>query len=254
MSPKRLVAANWKMNKGLVESQKFADELKAFAEKSTNSNCEIVICPPYTSLDAVHKRVAGSVIKIGAQNVHYDSCGAYTGEISCAMLKSCGCEYVIVGHSERRQQFHETNELINKKVLKVLDEGLKPILCVGETLEERQDHLTEAVIEEQLKTCLKHISPEQIEHVVIAYEPIWAIGTGKNATVHQAESVHNFIRKKIKKNTGDVIHDNLRIIYGGSVKPSNARELFSSQSINGALVGGASLDEKSFIEIVNSAF
>jgi len=254
MSPKRLIAANWKMNKGLVESQKFADEIRAFAENSKNINCEIVICPPFTSLDAIHRKIEGTQIKLGAQNVHYDSCGAYTGEISCSMLKSCGCEYVIIGHSERRLLFHETNELVNKKVLKALDEKLFPILCVGETLEEHQDHLTEAIIEEQLKTCLKHVSAEQMGRIVIAYEPVWAIGTGKNATPHQAESVHNFIRKKIRKITNEENDSSIRIIYGGSVKPSNAKELFSSQSINGALVGGASLDEKSFIEIVNSAF
>jgi triosephosphate isomerase (TIM) len=254
MTPKRLIAANWKMNKGLVESQKFAEEIRAFVEKNKNLNCDIVICPPYTSLEAVHKKIEGTGIKLGGQNVHYDTCGAYTGEISCSMLKSCGCSYVIIGHSERRQLFHETNEIINKKMLKALDEGLIPILCVGETLEEHQDRITEAVIAEQLKSCLKHISDEQIENIVIAYEPVWAIGTGKNATTHQAESVHNFIRKKIRKNASDEKTDHLRIIYGGSVKPSNAKELFASHSINGALVGGASLDEKSFIDIINSAF
>jgi triosephosphate isomerase len=253
MTSKRLIAANWKMNKGLAESQKFAEEIKTYIEKNNIISCDIVICPPFTSLDAVHKKIDGTKIKLGAQNVHFESCGAYTGEVSCSMLKSCGCDYVIIGHSERRQLFHETNELINKKVLKSLDEGLIPILCVGETLEEHQDHITEAVIDEQLKSCLKHVSAEQIEHIVIAYEPVWAIGTGKNATSHQAESVHNFIRKKIKKFTNEEKGDRVRIIYGGSVKPSNAKELFSSQSINGALVGGASLDEKSFIEIVNSA-
>lgn len=254
MTSKRLIAANWKMNKGLVESQKFAEELKAFAINNQGINCDIVICPPFTSLDAVHRKIEGTKIKLGAQNVHYDTCGAYTGEISCSMLKSCGCDFVIVGHSERRLLFNETNELINKKVLKALDEGLIPILCVGETLEEHQDHLTEAVIAEQLKTCLKHISEEQIENIVIAYEPVWAIGTGKNATPHQAESVHNFIRKKLRKTANDDKTDQLRIIYGGSVNPSNAKELFASQSINGALVGGASLDEKNFIKIINSAY
>jgi triosephosphate isomerase len=249
---KKLIVANWKMNKGIVESQKFAEEIRTYTEKNKNINCEIVICPPYTSLDAVHKKLNGSVIKLGAQNVHFETNGAYTGEISCSMLKSCGCEFVIVGHSERRQYFNETNELINKKVLKSLDEGLKPILCIGETLQEHQDHITEAVIEEQLNKCLEHVDTEEITNVVIAYEPVWAIGTGKNATSHQVEGVHNFIRKKLRKKYNDEILNHLKIIYGGSINPANARELFSPVSINGGLIGGASLNEKSFIEIINS--
>ena len=252
MSGRKLIAANWKMNKGLVESQKFAEEIKSHFEKTKITSVEIVICPPFTSLETVHRIIIGTGIKLGAQNVYYESNGAFTGEISCAMLQSCGCEYVIVGHSERRQYFHETDAIINKKVLKALDEGLKPILCVGETLQEHQDHLTEGIIEDQVKICLTHVSEEQIENVVIAYEPVWAIGTGKNATAHQAGSVHNFIRKKIKKLYSEETANNLRIIYGGSINPENAKELFAPQSINGGLVGGSSLDEKSFIEIINS--
>ena len=169
------------------------------------------------------------------------------------MLKSCGCKYVIAGHSERRQHFGETNEIVNKKVLKILDEGLKPILCVGETSAEHQDHLTEAVIEEQLKVCLNYVYKEQINKVVIAYEPIWAIGTGKNATPHQAESVHNFIRKKIKKMFDEESSAEIKILYGGSVTPDNAEELFAPETVNGGLVGGASLDENKFIKIINAA-
>lgn len=251
---RKLVVANWKMNKGLVESQKFAEEIRNFSDKAKNLNCDIVICPPFTSLDAVHKKLNGSVIKLGAQNVYYESNGAFTGEVSCSMLKSSGCEYVITGHSERRQHFNETNEIINKKVLKALDEGLKPILCIGETLQEHQDHITEAVIEEQLSICLNHVEKEEIFNLVIAYEPVWAIGTGKNATPHQVESVHNFIFKKIRKKYGDEAINHLRIIYGGSINPNNAKELFSPSSVHGGLVGGASLNEKSFIEIINSTF
>jgi triosephosphate isomerase (TIM) len=249
----KLITANWKMNKGLVESQKFIEELKSYLDKNKNINCEIVICPPFTSLDLIYKNTKGTDIKLGAQNVFYQNNGAYTGEISCSMLKSCGCKYVIVGHSERRQYFNETNEIVNKKILKVLDEGLKPILCIGETIAEHQDHLTEAVIEEQLKICLSHVFKEQINKVVIAYEPVWAIGTGKNATPHQAESVHNFIRKKIKKMFDDEASNDIKILYGGSVTPDNAKELFTVDTINGGLIGGASLDENKFISILLAA-
>jgi triosephosphate isomerase len=253
MLRKKLVIANWKMNKGLVEAQKFVEEIKTFLDNSQNISSETVICPPFISLDTVYKSTKGSAIKLGAQNVHYETNGAYTGEISCSMLKSCGCKYVIAGHSERRQYFGETNEIINKKVLKILDEGLKPILCVGETLAEHQDHLTEAVIEEQLKVCLGYVFKEQISKIVIAYEPVWAIGTGKNATPHQAETVHNFIRKKIKKMFDEESGQDIKILYGGSVTPENAKELFTPEPIDGGLVGGASLDEKKFIEIIKAA-
>jgi triosephosphate isomerase len=253
MPHKKIIAANWKMNKGLVEALKFVEELKAYLEKNPGIDCEIIICPPFISLDTVYKNTKVTDIKLGAQNVYFENNGAYTGEISCSMLKSCGCKYVIAGHSERRQYFGETNEIVNKKVLKILDEGLKPILCVGETSAERQDHLTEAVIEEQLKVCLNHVYKEQINKVVIAYEPVWAIGTGKNATPHQAETVHNFIRKKIKKMFDEESSAEIKILYGGSVTPDNAKELFTTETINGGLVGGASLEENKFTEIINAA-
>jgi triosephosphate isomerase len=250
---KKLLIANWKMNKGLVQSQQFAEELKAHFEKQKGIVDEIVLCPPFTSLEAVHRKLNGTEMKLGAQNVYYESSGAYTGEISCGMLKSCGCDYVIAGHSERRRYFNETNAIVNKKVLIALDEGLKPILCIGETLQEHEDKITEAVIDEQLSSCLSHVNIEDIPNVVIAYEPVWAIGTGKNATSHQAESVHNFIRKKLKKLYSEEISQNARVIYGGSITPENAKELFAPQTINGGLVGGASLEVASFIEIINSA-
>ena len=253
MSQKKFVAANWKMNKGLVESQKFIEELKEYLGKNRNVNCDIVICPPFTSLETVYKSTKGTDIKLGAQNVYYETGGAYTGEISCSMLKSCGCKYVITGHSERRQYFGETNEIVNKKVLRVLDEGLKPILCVGETLAEHQDHLTEPIIEEQIKICLSHVDKDQLSKVIIAYEPVWAIGTGKNATAHQAESVHNFIRKRIKKMFDEESSEQIKILYGGSVTPDNVKELFAPATISGGLIGGASLDEKKFISIINTA-
>ena len=253
MTQKKLVVANWKMNKGIIESQKFVQELKAYFDKNKDLNCDVVICPPFTSLEIVNRIVSDTPVKLGAQNVYYETNGAYTGEISCSMLKSCGCKYVIVGHSERRQHFGETNEIVNKKVLKVLDEGLKPILCVGETLAEHEDKITEAVISEQLRICMNHVSIDSIKKVVIAYEPVWAIGTGKNATPQYAESIHNFIRKKIKKMFDEQASQQLRILYGGSITPENAKSLFAPAAINGGLVGGASLDEKKFIHIINSA-
>jgi triosephosphate isomerase len=252
MAIRKFIAANWKMNKGLVQSQQFAEELKSYIEKHKITHTDIVLCPPFTSLEAVHKKIDSSGIKLGAQNIHHESHGAYTGEVSAGMLKSCGAEFVILGHSERRQYFNETNAIINKKVLKALDEGLKPILCVGETLQEREDKITEGIIEEQLKVCLNHVGNDMIEGVVIAYEPVWAIGTGKNATPHQAESVHNFIRKKLKKMYSESNAEKARIIYGGSINAENAKELFAIDTINGGLVGGASLEVQSFIEIINS--
>ncbi|HEY3250609.1 MAG TPA: triose-phosphate isomerase [Ignavibacteria bacterium] len=251
MALKKFIAANWKMNKGLVQSQQFAEEFKTYYEKHKISFVDVVLCPPFTSLEAVNKKINTSGIKLGAQNMHYESQGAFTGEISAGMLKSCGAEYVIIGHSERRKYFNETNAIVNKKVLTALDEGLKPIVCIGETLQEREDKITEAVIEEQLKTCLGHVSEEQMKGLVIAYEPVWAIGTGKNATPHQAESVHNFIRKKLKKMYTEDVSEKTRIIYGGSITSENAKDLFAPDTINGGLVGGASLEVQSFIEIIN---
>lgn len=250
---KKIVIANWKMNKGLIQTQQYAEELKKYLERFKQTEPEIVICPPFTSLEVLNRKITGTSIKLGAQNMFYESIGAYTGEISAGMLKSCGAEYVILGHSERRHYFNETNSIVNKKVLKALDEGLKPILCIGESLQEHEDKLTESVIEEQINTCLAHVSEEGIQNTVIAYEPIWAIGTGKNATPHQAESVHNFIRKKLKKMYNEEISKTSRIVYGGSITPENAKELFTPQTINGGLVGGASLEVQSFIKIINSA-
>jgi triosephosphate isomerase len=252
MPMNKMIIANWKMNKGLVQSQQFVEELKAYVEKSKVVNADIVICPPFTSLDAVNKKISGTSIKLGAQNMYYQTAGPFTGEISGGMLKSCGCEYVIIGHSERRQHFGETNVTVNKKVLKALDEGLKPIVCIGENLQEHDDKLTEPVIEEQLSAALTHVNAEDILNITIAYEPIWAIGTGKNATPHQAESAHNFLRKKLKKIYNEDISKNVRIIYGGSISPDNAKELFASPSVNGGLVGGASLEVDNFVKIINS--
>lgn len=249
---KKLIAANWKMNKTAEEAVSFIKEFKGLAKGVKNA--EIVICPPFTALQSTSKELKGSNIKLGAQNMHFEDTGAYTGEISPVMLKEIGCEYVILGHSERRENFGETNELINKKVIAALKHGLKPILCVGEALEQRQHDRTEDVLEDQLIKCLKSV--DKAKNLVIAYEPIWAISKGnpnqKAATKADAEECHLFIRKLLAGIFDEQTSKNIRIIYGGSMKPENAKELLSMPNIDGGLVGNASLDAKSFVNIVNS--
>ena len=239
---KPLIAANWKMNKDRTESKAFVDKFMRLISK--NNSSEIVLCVPFTSLCALGTMLENSRIKLGAQNMNFEEQGAYTGEISASMLKGVEAEYVILGHSERRQYFNETNELINKKIKSALKNKLKPILCIGETLEQRNNNKTIDVIKNQLINCLKNI--KEMRNVVIAYEPIWAIGTGKNATPQQAEEVHKSIRELLSKMYNKNIAENTRIIYGGSVKESNIKDLMQMRNINGALVGSASLDAKSF--------
>ena len=251
---KKLIAANWKMNKTAAESVVF---IKQFTKLIKNAkDIEIVICPPFTSLQAVSKELKGSIIKLGSQNMHFEDAGAYTGEISPLMLKKIGCEYVIIGHSERREIFNEDDFLINKKVAAALSHSLKPILCIGENLEQRKNGKTNAVLENQLKNCLKNINKNQIVKVNIAYEPVWAISKGnpnhKAATAQDAEQGHRFIRSVIEKMYDRETAKNTRIIYGGSMKPDNAKELLAMPNINGGLVGNASLDAKSFAEIVRA--
>jgi triosephosphate isomerase len=212
----------------------------------------VIVCPPYTSLLEAYSLLKDTKIKIGAQNMHFESSGAFTGEISASMLKSVGCEYVILGHSERRTIFGETDELINSKIKKANSSGLKPIFCVGELLEEREAGITEKVIEKQIRSGLKEISPEEMGNLIIAYEPVWAIGTGKTASPEQAEEVHKFIRGLINDKYGTSVSDKIVIQYGGSVNNKNARELLSQKDIDGALVGGASLKADAFIEIIQA--
>ena len=249
---KKLIAANWKMNKNAKEAVSFAKELKKLAKE--DKNAEIVICPSFTLLSAVADELKGSNIRLGAQNMHFESSGAYTGEISPSMLKEIGCEYVILGHSERREHFNEGNESINKKVLSALKNGMKPILCIGETHEERLKELTDDVLEDQLLKCLDGV--KDIKNVVIAYEPVWAISKGdpnkKAATKGDAEEAHLFIRQ-VLSGIYDEAAKEVRIIYGGSMKPENAKELLGMRNINGGLVGNASLDAKSFFEIIKAA-
>lgn len=249
---KKIIAGNWKMNNDLQQSISLIEELKSKLQNKI-LNCEVIICPPFTSLTEAKKLIEGSVIKLGAQNMYYEDSGAFTGEISAAMLKSVGCEYVILGHSERRTIFGERDEMINKKIRKAISEKLKPIFCVGETLEEREKDVTEKVIKKQIEKGLKDITPDEILDVIIAYEPVWAIGTGKTATPEQAQEVHHFIRKLLANMYSKDFANLITIQYGGSVKPENARELLSQKDIDGALVGGACLKADSFIGIIEAA-
>jgi triosephosphate isomerase len=248
----KVIAGNWKLNKDVDESEKLITELKA-ALKFPLEKTRVIICPPYTSLALARKLIEGTAIELGAQNMYLEDEGAFTGEISPKMLKSVGCTYVIVGHSERRQYFKETNEFINKKAKKALASGLNPIICVGETLEEKEKNITDQIVSVQVKSCLKDLSSSHMEKVIIAYEPVWAIGTGKNATPQQAQEVHQLIRKLVGQLYSWVVAEKVVIQYGGSVKPDNALELLKQPDIDGALVGGACLKADSFTSIIEAA-
>ena len=245
---RKVIAGNWKMNMLPNEAIDFIQELTPLVKDIKN---EVILCVPYTDLFYALLTAQNTNIKIGAQNMHWKEKGAYTGEISGQMLKSIGVEYVIIGHSERRQYFAETDETVNLKVKSALENNLKPIICVGETLEQREHGETEKIIESQIKLALKDLTKEQIRAIIIAYEPVWAIGTGKTATPEEANNVIKYIRKQIKELYNEEIAENIIIQYGGSVKASNAEELFNMSDIDGALVGGASLNFKEFSEIVN---
>jgi triosephosphate isomerase (TIM) len=248
---KKIIAGNWKMNNDITETQNLISKLKAGLNKKS-INCSVIICPPFTSLQEANSLIAGTEIKLGAQNMHEEDNGAFTGEISAGMLLSVGCEYVILGHSERRAIYKESDELINKKIRKALEKGLNPIFCVGESLEEREKDITKDVVKRQVIEGLKHVSKSELERIIIAYEPVWAIGTGKTASPAQAEEVHHFIRELIQEEYGQDSAEKMIIQYGGSVKPDNAKELLSQENIDGALVGGACLKADSFIGIIES--
>jgi triosephosphate isomerase len=243
-----MLAGNWKMNNTVEESVALARAIVEGAPGETEG--DIVVAPVFTALSAVFGVVKGSRIALAAQNVFFEEKGAYTGEISPAMLKDAGCGYVIIGHSERRKYFHETDETVNAKTRKALAAGLKAIVCVGETDDEREKGITEFVVGMQVKKGLFGI--ESLEGVTIAYEPVWAIGTGKNATPEQAESVHAFIRRILSEQYGDKGAENTRILYGGSVTPDNIKALMAGQNIDGALIGGASLKSESFLSIISA--
>ena len=248
---KPFVAGNWKMNMDRAGSIELANAVAEAAAKI--ADVELAICPPFVYLDVVRQALGNSHVSLGGQNMHYEANGAYTGEISPAMLKDVGCKYVILGHSERRHIFGETDEFINKKVHAALATGVTPIVCVGELLAEREAGKTTDVVRRQFEGSCAGVNADQMATIVIAYEPVWAIGTGKVATPAQAEEVHLALRKMIADRYNPQIADRVRIQYGGSVKPSNAAELLSQPNIDGALVGGASLKAEDFLGIVAGA-
>ncbi|HCT85127.1 MAG: triose-phosphate isomerase [Candidatus Margulisiibacteriota bacterium] len=248
---KIMIAGNWKMNKTIDEAVELINGIKG--KLTGTENCDIVICPTFVCLESAKKAVSGSALKLGAQNLYWKDSGAFTGEISADMLLSSGVEFVIIGHSERRQYFGETDETVNLRLKQALKKGLKPIVCIGETLEERENNKTFTVLDTQLTGGLADISADDMKKIVIAYEPVWAIGTGKVATNEQAQETHAYIRSKIKSMYNAEIADGVIIQYGGSVKPDNAEGLLSLPDIDGALVGGASLKVEDFVGIINGA-
>jgi triosephosphate isomerase len=242
------IAGNWKMNKTVGEALDLVRELKTAI--SGVKEVEVAVAPPFTALDAVRKEIEGSSIRLAAQNLYWEEKGAFTGEISPPMLKEVGCQYVIIGHSERRQLFGESDETVNRRINAALAKGLKVIFCIGETLKEREEGRTFSVIERQIEGGMKGLGGKEMTNMVIAYEPVWAIGTGKTATPEQAEEVHRFIREKVEKLYSRQVSEEIRIQYGGSVTPENIKGLMSQPDIDGALVGGASLKAESFSKIV----
>ena len=245
---KKVIAGNWKMN---MLPNEAIDYINQFAPLVKDTKNEVILCVPYTDLFYALLTAQDTNIKIGAQNMHWETTGAYTGEVSAEMLKAINVEYVIIGHSERRQYYGETDETVNKKLVKALQVGLKPIVCVGETLEEREAGKTKDVVTTQVKKALENISSEDVNKIIIAYEPIWAIGTGKTATSTEANDTIKIIRKEIEEKYGKDVAECVIIQYGGSVKSSNAQELFTCSDIDGGLVGGASLKPEEFAKIVN---
>ena len=248
MARKKIIAGNWKMN---MLPNEAIDYIQAFEPLVKDAKAEVILCVPYTDLFYAIMNAQNTNIKIGAQNMHWEESGAYTGEVSGKMLKSIGVEYVIIGHSERRQYFNETDESVNKKVKAAFENGLKPIVCVGETLEQREAGKTEEIITSQTRLALEGLTPEEVKGIIIAYEPIWAIGTGKTATSDDANNSIKAIRAEIAKNYGKETSEEIIIQYGGSVKSTNAKELFNCSDIDGGLVGGASLKADEFAKIVN---
>ncbi len=247
---KRIIAGNWKMNKTVPEAVELVKELKTMT--GTVQDVDVVVCPPFVDLAPVHDIIKGGPIGLGAQNMHWEENGAFTGEISADMLKSSGCEYVILGHSERRQYFAETDDTVNKKLKAALAADLIPIVCVGEKLEEREADKTEQVVQTQVKGAFFGISQGDAGKVVLAYEPVWAIGTGKTATPEQAQEVHALIRQLMSELYDQELADMIRIQYGGSMKPANAAELLSQPDVDGGLIGGASLKADSFMGIIKA--
>ncbi|OGG43660.1 MAG: triose-phosphate isomerase [Candidatus Handelsmanbacteria bacterium RIFCSPLOWO2_12_FULL_64_10] len=245
-----IVAGNWKMNRTVEGSLQLIAELLPLLKDS--AGVEVVLCPPFTSLWSAHQALRASPVGLGGQDMHWEASGAYTGEVSAEMLLTCGCRYVILGHSERRAYFGETDETVNRKTLAALKAGLLPIVCVGETLQERQGNVTQQVVGRQVRGAFKGVQPADVSMVIVAYEPVWAIGTGLTATPTQAQEVHAFIRSLLTELYDTPAAASVRIQYGGSVKPDNAGELFAQPDIDGGLIGGASLQAGSFAAIVKA--
>jgi triosephosphate isomerase len=244
-----LIAGNWKMFKTCSEAVEAAEQLVKLV--AMTSDIDVMIAPQFTALAPVSDVVRGSLVSLGAQNLFWETEGAYTGEISSVMLVSVGCEYVIIGHSERRQYFDETDETVNKKIKAAIKNDLVPVLCVGESEKERESKETFSVLDKQVKKGIEGFSSDDLEMLVIAYEPVWAIGTGKTATTDQAQEAHQFLRSVLEKSFGNMLAKSIRILYGGSVKSNNIAELMAMPDIDGALVGGASLDPETFSKIVH---
>jgi triosephosphate isomerase len=252
MMRKKIVAANWKMNMTQAESERFVETFLRDCGEITD--VEVVIVPPFTAIAKVMEALGRAHnIKVGAQNMYWEKSGAFTGEISAALLRDLFVHYVVLGHSERRTLFGETDEMVNRKVRAAHEATLRPIVCIGETLEQRDKGNVEKILSIQLRGSLAGLTPKELQETVVAYEPVWAIGTGRNATPLQAQEAHAFIRKTLREMADDATAERVRIQYGGSVKPENARELMSQPDIDGALVGGASLDPRSFVQIVKAA-
>ena len=239
-----IVAGNWKMNKTPSEGKIFSE--KMVEKLGSNSSVDVIVCPPFTGLSSL---VTSTKFHLGAQNCHFEDSGAFTGEISTSMLLNCNVEYVILGHSERRAIFHEKNNAIGQKVAKVLSDGMKPILCVGETIDELNDGLAKETVQRQLQLGLNNVN--SFDNIVIAYEPVWAIGTGLTASVEKVNEIHSFIRTTLKELSSESESNNVPIIYGGSVNSDNAYELINANAVNGFLIGGASLDVDKFVDIIN---
>ncbi|MBO5704158.1 MAG: triose-phosphate isomerase [Bacteroidaceae bacterium] len=248
---KKIVAGNWKMNKNLQEGVALATELNTILENN-KPNCDVVICTPFIHLAPVAQLINADVLQLGAENCADKKSGAYTGEVSAEMVKSTGAQWVILGHSERREYYNETPEILKEKVDLALANGLKILFCIGESLEEREANRQNEVCKAELDGSVFHLTPEQWSNIVIAYEPIWAIGTGKTATAEQAEEIHAYIRSCVAEKYGNEVAENTSILYGGSCKGSNAPELFSKPNIDGGLIGGASLKAEDFIAIVDA--
>ena len=244
---KPIIAGNWKMNKLPCEGAELVEALKS---KVADAQCEVVVCVPFVDLVAVAAAAKGSNIKVGAQNMHWEKSGAFTGEISADMLKAVGAQYVVLGHSERRQYFAETDETVNKKVLAAVANGLTPIICVGESLQQRENGETDGLVSMQTVKALEGLTGEQVQNLIIAYEPIWAIGTGKTATDEQANETIGAIRKAIERQYGKEVSDAVRIQYGGSMNPKNVKGLMAQPEIDGGLIGGASLKAPDFSQVV----